>query len=117
MSAESDLFAVLDASAGLAALVSGRIYPIAIPEKKPLPAIIYLINGEERNVGLDLSNHGTATSFTLQSIAETYTAARAIGDAIEAALLAEGVPVDNRNAGLDEESGAYVDLIELTWWG
>lgn len=117
MSAETDLFAVLDAAAGLAALVSDRIYPVAIPEGKPLPAVVYLIAGEQRNVGLDLSSHGTATAFSLQAIAETYTAARAIGDAIEAALLAEGVPVDNRSAGLDDETGLFVDLIEITWWG
>ena len=41
MSAETALYAVLAAYAPLTALVSTRIYPDAIPEDKPLPAVVY----------------------------------------------------------------------------
>jgi len=43
MSAESELYAALSGHAALTALVSTRIYPDAIPEDQPLPAVVYLV--------------------------------------------------------------------------
>lgn len=116
MSAQTELFALLDADAALSALVSDRIYPHAVPENRALPAVVYALASTQRNVGLDLSDHGTALAFSISSAAEDHTTATAVGDAVESALLVAGVPADNRYAGFDEETGNFVDVIEITWW-
>lgn len=117
MSAETELFSVLDAGVGLAALVADRIYPHALPEASVLPAVVYSQEGCQKNVGLDISDHGTATAFSISGIAQTHSAATTVAAAIESALIAEGVPADNRYAGFDEQTGNFVAIIEVTWWG
>ncbi len=121
MSAETELYAVLAGSAGLAALVgsgaAARIYPDAIPEDKPLPAVVYSVESATPEACLDSSVAATATRFRLVGWGETRTAAKAVGDQIVIALRAIGVPEDNRFSGFDGEVGQYADVTEITWWG
>lgn len=117
MSAETDLYAVLDGSAGLAALVADRIYPDAIPEDKPLPSVVYSVEAANPEACLDSSIAAIATRFRIVGWGTTRTSASGVGDQIVAALLAIGVPYDNRFSGFDAEVGQYADVIEITWWG
>ena len=49
MRAESILYALLDASSGLAALVGTRIYLDTRPEEDPLPAVVYELIHEKQD--------------------------------------------------------------------
>ncbi len=117
MSAETDLYAVLAGSAGLAALVSTRIYPDAIPEDQPLPSVVYSVESANPEACLDSSIAATATRFRIVGWGKTRTSASGVGDQIVAALLAIGVPYDNRFSGFDAEVGQFADVTEITWWG
>ena len=116
MSAESDLYAVLAGSAGLAALVSTRIYPDAIPEDKPLPAVVYSAESSAPEFCLDNSLAAVAIRFRIVAWGVTRTVAAQAGDQIVAALALAGVPYDNRFSGFDGEVGNYADVTEITWW-
>ena len=117
MSAETALYAVLAAYAPLTALVSTRIYPDAIPEDKALPAVVYSSESATPEVCLNNSIVATATRFRIAAWGTTRTAAAAVGDQIVAALIATGVPYDNRASGFDPEVGQFADITEITWWG
>ena len=117
MSAESDLYTALSGYAGLTALVSTRIFPDAIPEDKALPAVVYSTESAAPEWCLDNSLSATAYRFRIVGWGTTRTAAAAVGDKIVAALLAAGVPYDNRFSGFDAEVGQFADVTEITWWG
>lgn len=117
MSAESDLYTVLSSYAPLTALVSTRIYPDAIPEDKALPAVVYSTEAATPEWCLNNSLAATGYRFRIAAWGTTRTAAAAVGDAIVAALLAAGVPYDNRFSGFDAEVGQFADVTEITWWG
>ena len=65
----------------------------------------------------DNSIVATATRFRIVGWGVTRTAASGVGDQIVAALLADGVPYDNRFSGFDAEVGPFADVTEITWWG
>lgn len=117
MSAESDLYAVLSGYAPLTALVSTRIYPDAIPEDQALPAVVY--STESAAPDWCLNNTAAATPYRFRIVAwgVTRTAAKAVGEAIVAGLIATGVPCDNRFSGFDADVGQFADVTEITWWG
>jgi len=117
MSAESDLYTVLAGYAPLTALVSTRIYPDAIPEDKPLPAVVYSVEAANTEVCLNSSVAAIATRFRIAGWGATRTSAKAVGDQVVAALRAIGVPEDNRFSGFDAEVGQFADVTEITWWG
>lgn len=116
MSAESDVYAALANDAGLSALVAGRIFPDAIPEESPLPAIAFVRAGGEKFYGLDNSLHAERVRMRVVCWAETRTAANAIGDAVTAALLAADLPPDTPDADFAESVGDFASVIEADWW-
>ena len=116
MSAESALYTVLSGAAGLTALVSTRIYPDAIPEDKPLPAVVYSTESSVPEACLNSSVAAEQTRFRIVGWGTTRTSAAAVGDQIVIALRAIGVPEDNRFSGFDAEVGQFADVTEITWW-
>lgn len=116
MSAESELYAALSGHAALTALVSTRIYPDAIPEDQPLPAVVYSTEAATPEWCLNDTAAATAYRFRIVAWSTTRTSAKAVGDAIVAALLANGVPYYNRFSGFDAEIGQFADVVEITWW-
>ena len=117
MSAESDLYGVLAGYAPLTALVSTRIYPDAIPEDQALPAVVYSTESAAPEWCLNNSIAATPYRFRIAAWGTTRTAAKAVGDAIVAALIAAGQPYDNRFSGFDADVGQFADVVEITWWG
>lgn len=116
MSAESALYSILSGHAGLTALVSTRIYPDAIPEDKPLPAVVYSTESSVPEVCLNNSVAAEQSRFRIVGWGTTRTSAAAVGDQIITALRAAGVPEDNRFSGFDAEVGQFADVTEITWW-
>lgn len=116
MSAESDVYAALAGDVALAALVNGRIFPDAIPEESPLPAIAFVRAGGEKFYGLDNSLHAERVRMRIVCWAETRTAANEVGDAVTEALMSADLPPDTPDADFAESVGDFASVIETDWW-
>ncbi len=125
MSMEADLLAVLEANAGVSALVGARIYPMVLPQRVTLPAIRYQVistipqpthNGPSglRQYRLQLSVH-----------AATYSSAQAVAEALYTALDGKkaifgsgtSCTVVNDVSDYEETSGQYMRHVDVQpWW-
>ena len=86
MSIESTLYDTLRNNAGVAALVSTRIYPLVAPDNAAVPFIVYqLITGMAHNqlVGAPGSERKV---LQVSCVANSYTAAKAIAVACKASI-------------------------------
>lgn len=117
MTAEADFYAVLAGDAALAALVSDRIYPLAIAQGTPLPAVAYARTDTAYENTLGGSVALSRVRFAVQAWGEQVTDVEAIGDAIVAALAAVSVPPEGRFTVFDDEMGLYGLTVEFDWWG
>jgi hypothetical protein len=115
MSAKTDFYAVLDAAAGLAALIVDRIYPDAIPEGVDMPALVYSTR-EEPELLLDGSPAATRTIFSASAWGATRTSADAVAAAARDALRAAGYPIITSGEGFDPEIGAFAATFETDDW-
>lgn len=118
MSAETEFQAVLRAHAPLMALLGGaaeRIAQNAVADHVGAPCIVY---GTTRVPDLHLSNSAGATNvqFAVQCWAATAAAAAALADAMQAALLAEGVACTQRASAYDAELGLDGEEVTVDWW-
>lgn len=86
MTLESQLYRILSADSGVSALVSARIYPLVIPQDVALPAIAYQrISGPRDHDQLGPTGLQEARmQFTVQ--ASSYASAKAVSEAVRAAL-------------------------------
>ena len=116
MSAETELYAVLAASAGLSALVADRIYPDAIPEDKPSPAVVYGRTATDPVVTIHGVKVAETATLSITAWAMTRTESDAIADAIATALQLAGQPFRNRSSGYDDEVGLYGVSVETDWF-
>lgn len=116
MSAETELYAALSGSAGLAALVSTRIYPDGIPEGSALPAIVYARASTNPVYGIGNQRFGEFARMAITAWATTRANADAAADEIQDALADSGnLPVD-RSAGFDNETGLFAVSVECEWF-
>jgi len=116
MSAESQLYAALSGRAGLAALIADRIYPDAIPEKKPLPAIVYIRASTSPTFTIGGVLICEDVRFSVTAWAATREAANAVADQVAAALMQSGNPPVDRSSGFDGETGLYAANIDVDWF-
>lgn len=116
MSAESELYAALGGSAGLAALVSGRIWPDAIPEAEPLPAVVYTRASTNPITTIGGQVVAEEVRFALSAWSKTRTEAEAVADQVAAALVLAGNPYADRASGYDPETGLFAATVETDWW-
>lgn len=113
MSAETDLYAALDADVPLAALVGEQIFPDFIPQERDYPAVVY------QRVGTDpvQTIHGTQVAefanLEVACVAKTRAQAEAIGDAAETALLSSEFIVDERSSGYDPQADVHLVTIQV----
>ncbi|MFY9326490.1 MAG: DUF3168 domain-containing protein [Georgfuchsia sp.] len=114
MSAESTIYSILSANAGVTALVSLRIYPDLVPEEKATPYI-----GFER-VSTDPINtiHGTTIAEDVGMVvacwADTRLAAEGLADAVKTAMQAAGHLYTARGAEMDESTGRLAATLDYT---
>jgi hypothetical protein len=116
MSAETELFSVLDASAGLAALVGDAIFPDAIPENKDLPAVVFMraSTNHTHTIGGVLVCEDVRFAITAWAVSRIQ--AEAIADAVSAALRAAGNPPVDRSSGFDNETGLFAVTVDVDWF-
>jgi hypothetical protein len=119
MSAESDFQSLLIADAGVTALVSDRVALNAVPDDSPLPLVVYGAS-HAPVLGLNGNQLDDDVTFAVQCWGSTYAEARAVADAVIAAVRA--APAAKCTAVLDEASiydpDAGLDGVSLTvsWW-
>lgn len=116
MSIESDIYDALSGAAGLTALVSDRIYPSAIAQGAALPAVAFARVETEYMNTLAPATALTRARVAVQAWGPVQADVEAVGDAIEAALLAVNVPPEARYATFDAEMGLYGVTVEFDWW-
>ena len=83
---EEALVALLEADAGVSALVGNRIYPIVIPDGASLPAIAYQRISGPRAETMDGPSGLAWPRFQITSVAETVSEAIALANAVRHAL-------------------------------
>ncbi|MGL6245645.1 DUF3168 domain-containing protein [Pseudomonas sp.] len=116
MSAERQLYEALSGWVGLAALVGGRIYPDAIPEKQPLPAVVYSRAGTNPTRTIDGRLVCEDVRLAMTAWARTREEAGAVADEVEAALATAGNPSLDRSGGYDEQTGLFAVNVETDWF-
>ncbi len=115
MSAETDLQALLEGAAGVAALVGDRIAQNAIDQGQAVPYIVYT-SQHTPDYGLNNALLATNVQFRIECWAATAVAADAIADAVRAALLAEGVVCTSRVTGHSPETALDATILVADWW-
>lgn len=112
MSAESDLYTLLSGNAGVAALVSTRIYPDLVPEGKTLPYIGYERVSTEPVNALSGAQLGALVGLTVACWAGTRVAAEALADAVVAALAPSSFAYLARGVEMDEATGRLAATVD-----
>lgn len=116
MSAESDLYDALKDSAGVSALVVGRIYPDIAPEKAKLPLIAWVRTATEYQAlihsGVPDGRHVTLQVYCM---ADTRKVADQVADAVEAAAGAAGFYPQTRQSVIpgEEDTDVFATVIDL----
>lgn len=116
MSAETELYAVLSGSAGLAALVAARIYPDAIPEDIALPAVVYSRASTDPVLSVSGQKFAETARFQVTAWDKTRTGSAAVAAQIETALLNAWQPAINRTSAFDGEVGLFATTLETDWF-
>jgi hypothetical protein len=83
---EDAMVARLTAHAGVTALAGTRVYPLVIPQEAPLPAIRYARITTFRPQVMSEETGTAEIMLQLDSYATTYAGAKALGNAVRAAL-------------------------------
>ena len=115
MSAESDLQAVLEAYAGLTALVDDRIAQNAIDQGEPPPYVVYTAQ-HTPDYGLNNTLLANNVQFRIECWGGTSAADDAVADQVRAALLAQGVVCTSRVTGISPDTGLDATILTADWW-
>lgn len=116
MSAETQLYAALSGRTELSSLVGTRIYPDAIPENSPLPAVVYVraSTNPTYTIGGQLVCEDVRMAVTVW--ATSRTEAEAVADQVRSAINVAGHPIVDRSSGFDNEVGLFAVTIETDWF-
>ena len=124
---EEEIRARLNTFAGVSALVSGRIYPIHLPQNPTYPCVVYTRIANEHFNNLDGSAGLSSPFIQVDAWADDPMEARDIGEQIRLALqgysgsLASGVTIhgislDSDREGFEYEVGTYRHSADYTVW-
>lgn len=116
MSAESTIYDALRLYAPLIAAVGARIYPDAIAEDEPLPAIVFTRGGTEPIYTIDGTLHAERVSMSVEALASSRTEAEDTCNQAVAALRAAGLYHSNRGSTVWPEVGAYSATVDVDVW-
>lgn len=83
---EEALTAYLQADSGLDTVISGRVYPLKLPQNGTLPAVTYYKVGGSRNMGLAGAFGSAQSRFRLDGWADSYSTVKALEVALMAAM-------------------------------
>ncbi len=117
MAAESTLYAMLSAHAGLAALVgsgdAARIYPDALPEDCDYPAVVYSAS-REPEYGIDDTYFGAMVTLEISSWGTTRASASGVMAQAVECLNQNGWPYSTGSSPFDPDVGLFASTISVT---
>ena len=90
MSVETDLKTTLGNAAGVSALVGNRVYPNIAQKGAALPYIVYSRSDTEKFSSLTGTNDPANARIEIGCTGSTYSSAKAVADAVIAALQGDG---------------------------
>lgn len=115
MSAESDFQALLEAAAGVTALVDTRIAQNVIDQGEGIPYIVYTAQ-HTPDLGLSNATLANGVQFRIECWGTNAAEADAVADAVRAALLADGVVCTSRVTGYSPETQLDATILVADWW-
>jgi hypothetical protein len=83
---ETSIYSRLTAYAGVADLVSTRVYPVVMPQNTSFPAITYQTNAREKNPTFGADSTISNKEMRITSWASTYSGAKDLAAEVLAAL-------------------------------
>lgn len=117
MTGRSELYALLAASAPLAALVGNRIFPVPVPDETPIPCIGYLQSGgnpEQTLSGVTMANRST---IEVWCIADDGEEADEIGDVVQEIARESNFTVPTgRRPEYELEEGLVATVVTVDVW-
>lgn len=121
MSATTELVGVLEASAGVTALVAQRIYPVTLPQGVTLPAIRYQVVDDVPELSHSGGSNLAQVRVQLTVCATTYAGAEAVARALRGAL--HGKTILGRAAWValdlddyDAPTQQYMRHVDVVMW-
>ncbi len=104
MGIETGLYTELSGNAGVSALVGTRIYPQKLAQDATLPALVYSVISDPRELTLDGPSDFIRARVQVDAWADTYLEAIALSDAVRAAINGE-----NNSLGAQAVQFVYLD--------
>lgn len=116
MSAETQLYDVLNADVGLAAVVGERIYPDFLALGLELPAIVFQRLETEYVTTIHSGTVlGSKVTIEIYCLATTRIGAEQLADLVELAIASTLLPIDRRPE-FDLETQTYTTVVSSTVW-
>ena len=125
MSIEQGLYAHLSSHAGLTALVGDRIYPLVLPQKVALPAVVYqrisLWQTYTHN-GASLARPRFQNTCVGRTYAEAHDVAAQVRDALSGyrgmmgSVAVEAAFIDNEREDYEPETDSYIRQVDVIIW-
>lgn len=131
MTMPADLVAVIEANAGVTAIVGDRIYPLIVPPQALAgddrrPCLVYATTSVSRDLTFCATSALKAERFSVDCYAASYDGAKALAEAVIAALVdysgvsggstISAVHLENEIDLMDLEPGLYRRLLSFVVW-
>ena len=128
MGIEADLYTHLRDHTGLSALISGRVYPLTMPQDVTLPAVVYQRVTGPREYSFTGSSGLAHPRFQVSVWAETYASAKDVAEQIKVALggynggmgsggtLVYGSFIENELDFYEPDTRLYHVPVDFTMW-
>ena len=112
---QADIYRVLSEDAGIAGIVSSRIYPVNLPKDAIVPAIVYTIEEIVPIKSLTGESGIDSGAIEISCWAKDYTTAHLLAAAVRAAFAEAGIGVmtGNMQDDKDEETRNYVVVMVM----
>ncbi|MGE0187648.1 MAG: DUF3168 domain-containing protein [Hyphomonadaceae bacterium] len=106
MAAEETIFATLSGNAGVAAIVSNRIFPSVRPQDSIVPCIVYHREATQVIQTIHGATALTIATIAVRAVAATMATADAISDAVDTALAVH--MHDDRTSAYDPDADVFI---------
>jgi len=116
MSAESELRALLVATAGVTALVGTRVRAERAEQSDARPFVVFSRTGTDIEQSLFDEVLGTKAVFEVACWADNRASAEAVADAVQTALVADHRAINSRAGGYDGDLDLEVAVLSVDWW-
>jgi len=110
---EADLFSHLQSEV---TSVSGRVYPLVMPQDCEKPALVYTVVNDADNIGVEGCVSSYNTRFQVDVYADSYLESKDIKNEVKSALyaFAHYPEVLNSRDGFEEEEALFRQIIDFT---